>query len=101
MLQEELVFEINISGKAYGFFLDPKPDGLVHLVIPDAGGQADMSPKYPFQLQWLEPKLSEIHHLKRIWTTIWELATKEALDEVIQLLSEHGRRTSKHRSDFY
>ncbi len=95
------IYEVMVSGKVYGFFLEWKENGAILLAIPDAGGQADMSPKYPEQLDWLLPKLEGIKGLKRIWTTVWEIRTESALREVEQLFEKEGRVSARPRSSFY
>ncbi|MHA2407078.1 MAG: hypothetical protein ACXACA_01730 [Candidatus Ranarchaeia archaeon] len=96
-----LVYEVDIDGRIYGFFVEINIEEKGLLQIPDAGGMADMSPKYPEQLTWLLSKLEEIHGLKRIWPTIWEFTQESTQKQLEDLFKKEGRLSERTRADFY
>ena len=97
----EKIYEVEIGGHWRGFFLEQKSNGIVWLSIPDAGGQADMSPKYPDQLEWLLPQLEGLSGLERIWPTIWVIPSDPVLFKVEQILRREGRLSRIPRSTYY
>jgi hypothetical protein len=101
MQPKEIIFEVDISGRLYGFFIEITSEGKGSLQIPDAGGTADSSPKYPEQLTWLLPKLENIERLNRIWPTIWEFNTESTLIQLEDLFTREGKLSTKTRVDFY
>jgi hypothetical protein len=101
MQPRNIIYEVNIAGQLYGFFIEITSAGKGSLQIPDAGGMADSSPKYPAQLAWLLSKLEEVQGLTRIWPTIWEFSTHPTLNQLKDLFEQEGRVSKKTRADFY
>ena len=101
MSEYEKIYSVEIEGKEYGFFLQLKEDGKKWLIIPDAGGQADMVPRHIEQLNWLEPKISELEGITQIWGTIWELETQHAFQTIEDLFLKEGKISNKNSWDFY
>jgi hypothetical protein len=101
MESDNIVYAIVIQGRECGFFLERQEEGKLYLIIPDCGGMADMIPRRPEQLAWLEPRIEKIQGATHIWPTIWDLNTPEAVAAVENMLQQEGKVSDKQRSNFY
>ncbi len=91
--ETERCYAVKIGEQECGFIFEVKEDGTTQLRIPDMGGQMDMIPRCPGQLEWFEPQVERIQEgLKRIWPTIWILETPEAVKQVEAILQREGKR---------
>ena len=84
----EIIYLVEIAGKQYKFSVKQNYDGKILFIVPDVGGQADMVPKFPEQLEWTEKQLRNIKGADKIWPTVWEMNMENPIETIEKLLSE-------------
>ncbi len=95
-----ITYHVKIGEKEYEFFLDLKEDKRLLFLVPDCGGQADMVPKFPEQLEWTEKNLANMKKVNQIWPTVWELKDEDVIREIERLFSEKAQLVKKERLDY-
>ena len=81
---------VHFNSRAYSFKVYQRKDSTPHLQIPDPGGQMDMVPRYPEQLEWIDQKMKGIEDIDCEWGTVWQLKSRSALASVLEILENHG-----------
>lgn len=95
-----MTYYVKIQEKEYRFFLELNKDNKLFFIVPDCGGQADMVPKFPEQLEWTEKHLEKMKTVRQIWPTVWKLNDEDAIQEIEHLFSEKAQLVKKERWDY-
>lgn len=98
-----LTIRMVVENVPWGFFFDER-DGVEELSIPDCGGMADMVPRVPAQLSWIEARLGELAEreaVENVWPTVWKLTTPAAAEAVRAMLRREGGEEVADRLAFF
>ena len=95
-----VTYYVEIDGREHVFFLKEMKDGKVYFTVPDVGGQADMVPKFPEQLEWTEKRIEFLKGNKRVWPTVWEVKSKDPVVLIEDFLNKHAKIIKSNKIDY-